>query len=109
MPIIVKGDGMSKVDFVFIAIGIFCYFATTMRLKEEANRAAKQAEINKKKQVYSNHMWEQKRIEMLRKQAIERKQRSKVNFAQLANTVEILSDISDQEVMRRSKVTSGKY
>ena len=100
---------MNRIDLVFIMLGIFSYFSIMMNLKEAANRASKYAEINKKKQIYADHVFEQKRMETMKKQAAERKLKNKTNFAQLANTVEILSNISDQEIMRKSKVTSGKY
>ena len=100
---------MSRVDFVFIALGIFSYFSILMKLKDDIVKATKYAELSKKKQIYADHMFEQKRLEMLKKQAAERKMKSRLNFDQLANTVEMLSNISDQEIMRSSKITSGKY
>ena len=100
---------MSRVDFVFVALGIFCYFATMMELKTATVRAAQFDEINKKKKLYNDHMIEQKHIELLKKQAEERKLKHKVNFKQMASTVEMLSNLSDQEIMRKSKVTSGKF
>ncbi len=100
---------MNRIDFVFIALGVFCYFATMMQLKDMAGRAEQIEEINKKKAQYANYMLDQKRRESLKKQAEERKNKRKVDFQQMASTVEMLSNLSDQEVMRQSKVTSGKY
>jgi Tfp pilus assembly protein PilO len=100
---------MSRVDFVFIALAIFSYFSIMMELKEASDKNSKYEELNRKKQIYAERMFEMKRLETMKKQAAERKLKHKVNFEQLANTVEMLSNISDEEVKRKSRVTSGKF
>ncbi len=100
---------MSKIDLVFVLIGIFCYFSTIMRLRYQDVRLAQYVENQKKKQAYASHMIDLKRRESLAKAAEERKSRRKLDFQQMQNTIELLSNMSDEEVMRKSRVTNGKY
>lgn len=100
---------MTRVDVVFILLGIFCYFSISMQLKEQDGRLQKYEETQKKKKLYADYMLEQKRRESLKKAAEERRRRNKVDFQSMASTVEMLSNFSDQEVMRRSRITSGKF
>jgi hypothetical protein len=100
---------MSKIDFVFVVLGIFCYFSTMMKLKEQATKVAQYEELQKKKRVYANHMQEQKKRESLAKAAMEKKQKRKADIQGMASTIEQLAAISDMEVMRQSRITNGKY
>ena len=100
---------MTKIDIVFVLIGIYCYFSITYQLRVQNAKAAEFDELQKKKELYANKLIEQKRRESLAKAAAERKQRNKIDMKAMASTVEMLSNFSDQEVMRQSKVTSGKY
>ena len=100
---------MSKIDFVFVALGIFCYLTTMLRLRDQDSRVAQYEELQKKKKLYADFMLEQKRKETLAKAAEERKSKRKLDFKQMASTMERLSEMSDQEVMRQSRITSGKY
>lgn len=100
---------MTKIDIVFFLIGVFCYFSIMMRLKEQDSRSAQYTLMQEKKQKYAHRIIEQKKKETMAKAVEERKRRRKIDFEHLAGTVEMLSNLSDQEVMRKSRITSGKF
>ena len=100
---------MAKVDIIFYMLGIFCYFSISYQMKVQQAKVEEYNELQKKKEIYANRLIEQKRREAAEKAVEERKKKNKVDMKSMRNTMEMLSSISDQEVMRQSKVTSGKY
>jgi hypothetical protein len=100
---------MNKIDFVFIILGIYCYFSTMSKLKEQSHKMVQYEDMQKKKKLYADYKLEQKRRETLAKAAEERKRKRSVDFQKMASTIEMLSNLSDQEVMRQSHITSGKF
>jgi hypothetical protein len=100
---------MSKIDFVFVILGIFCYFSTMMKLKEQDTKVAQYEEIQKKKRVYANYMQEQKKRESLAKAATEKRNKRKMDIQGMTSAMEQLTALSDIEVMRQSHITNGKY
>ncbi|MDR2401698.1 MAG: hypothetical protein LBD73_08625 [Deferribacteraceae bacterium] len=100
---------MNKIDFVFIALGLYCYFSTMSKLKEQSQKMLQYEDMQKKKKLYADYKLELKRREDMARAAEERKRRRSVDFQKMASTVEMLSNLSDQEVMRKSHITSGKF
>jgi hypothetical protein len=100
---------MNKIDFVFVILGIYCYFSTMSKLKEQSHKMVQYEDMQKKKKLYADYKQEQKRRETLAKAAEERKRKRSVDFQKMASTIEMLSNLSDQEVMRQSHITSGKF
>ncbi|MDR2870462.1 MAG: hypothetical protein LBV04_08435 [Deferribacteraceae bacterium] len=99
---------MTKVDFLFYAFGIFCYFSIIFEMKSQQLKVEQYNELQKKKEIYASRMIEQKRQDALAKATEERKAKNKVDLRSMTSTMEKLSAMSDQEIMRKSKVTSGK-
>lgn len=96
---------MNKIDAVFYLIGIACYFLTMYGFREQHDRIAKYEELQKKKDMYATRLIESKRAEAMKRAAEEKKKRIKgPDIASMTNTMQVLSDISDQEVMRQSRV-----
>ncbi|MDR2105650.1 MAG: hypothetical protein LBP51_07855 [Deferribacteraceae bacterium] len=100
---------MSKIDFVFIVLGLYCYFSTMSKLKDQSQKLRQYEDLQKKKKQFADYKLELKRRENMAKLAEERKRKRNVDFQKMASTVEMLSNLSDQEVMRQSHITSGKY
>ncbi|MDR2883990.1 MAG: hypothetical protein LBV09_02660 [Deferribacteraceae bacterium] len=100
---------MSKIDLVFTILGVFCYVSIYLQFRDQRGRVEMYEQAQQKKLRYASFMQEQKRREAAAKLAEEKKRRRKADFDNMASTVERLSNISDQEVMRKSKITSGKF
>jgi hypothetical protein len=100
---------MNKIDFVFVLLGIYCYFSTMSKLKDQVYKMSQYEQMQKKKKQYADYKLEMKRRESLAKAAEDRKKRRSIDLQKMASTVEMLSNLSDQEVMRQSHITSGKF
>lgn len=98
---------MSKVDLLFVILGIFCYFSILLKLKEQTVMRERYEALMEKRKKYAGMLAEQKLKEGMRKAAAERKQQRKSEFNNIASAAEMLSKLSDQEVMRQSRVTSS--
>jgi hypothetical protein len=94
-------------DVLFYLLGIFCYLAILTRFKENNRRYNEYVTLAKKRQAYSNHMLEEKRREFLARKTEERKKLNQPDYQAMASTVEFLSDMSDKEVMRKSRVAGS--
>jgi hypothetical protein len=79
------------------------------KLRDQARKMLQYEDIQKKKKLYTDYKVEMKRRENLAKAAEERKRKRSIDFKKMASTVEMLSNLSDQEVMRKSHITSGKF
>lgn len=99
---------MSKVDLFFYALGIFCYFSIIFQMKSQQAKVDQYNELQKKKEIYASRMIEQKRLDAIAKANEERRAKNKVDLKSMTSTMEKLSAMNDQEIMRKSKVTNGQ-
>jgi response regulator of citrate/malate metabolism len=77
-------------------------------MKSQQNKVDAYIELQKKKELYAQRMMEQKRLDAIAKATAERKSKNKVDLKSMANTMEKMSAMADEEIMRKSKVTNGK-
>lgn len=99
---------MEKVDILIALLGLASYMAIMMDLRSYEQKLAQYEEIQEKKRQYSQRLLERRKADRARELAAERRAARQQEAAQLSGVVEKLGALEDEEVMRKSRITSGK-